>query len=111
MGCTSTVQIYQTDMSFILQEEISDYTYPFINDLPIKGVVECYECPDGTYETIPDNPGICHFIWEHLQNMYHILQCLKVVNIMVSAKKFILAAPDATMYSRTQVYLWKLHPP
>jgi len=43
-------------MSFILQEEIPDYTYPFINDLPIKGVVECYKHLDDTYETIPDNP-------------------------------------------------------
>jgi len=84
-------------MSFILQEEIPDYTYPFIDDLPIKGVVEHYEHPDSTYETISDNPGICRFIWKHLQNVYYILQHLKVVNIMVSAKKFVLAAPDATI--------------
>jgi len=97
MGYTNVVQVYQSDMSFILQEEISDYTYPFIDDLPIKGVVECYEHPDGTYETILDNLGIRRFIWEHLQNVYHILQCFKVVNIMISAKKFVLAAPNATI--------------
>jgi len=97
MGYTNAVQVYQSDMSFILQEEIPDYTYPFIDDLPIKGIVECYEHLDGTYETIPDNPGIRHFIWEHLQNVYRILQCLKVVNITVSAKKFILTAPNATI--------------
>ena len=97
MGYTNVVQVYQSDMSFILQEEISDYTYPFIDDLPIKGVVECYEHPDGTYETILDNLGIRRFIWEHLQNVYHILQHLKVVNITVLAKKFVLATPDATI--------------
>ena len=89
MGYTNTVQVYQSDMSFILQEEISNYTYPFIDDLLIKGVVEHYEHLD--------NPGIRLFIWEHLQNMYHILQHLKVVNITVLAKKFVLTAPDATI--------------
>jgi len=97
MGYTNVVQIYQSDMSFILQEEIPNYTYPFIDDLLIKGIVEHYEHLDGTYETIPDNLGICCFIWEHLQNMYRILQCLKVVNITVSAKKFVLTATNATI--------------
>ena len=38
MGYTNAVQIYQADMSFILQDEIPHYSYPFINDLPIKSV-------------------------------------------------------------------------
>ena len=38
MGYTNVVQIYQADMSFILQDEIHRYSYPFINDLPIKSV-------------------------------------------------------------------------
>ena len=38
MGYTNTVQIYQDDMSFILQDEIPCYSYPFINDLPVKSV-------------------------------------------------------------------------
>ena len=38
MGYTNVVQIYQADMSFILQDEIPHYSYPFINDLPIKSV-------------------------------------------------------------------------
>ena len=97
MGYTKVVQVYPTNMSFILQEEIPDYTYPFIDNLLIKGVVEHYEHLDSTYETILDNPGICCFIWEHFQNVYCILQHLKVVNIMVLAKKFILAASDATI--------------
>jgi hypothetical protein len=36
MGHTNTVQIYQADMAFILQEEIPHHTMPFINDLPVK---------------------------------------------------------------------------
>ena len=38
MGYTNAVQIYQADMSFILQDEIPCYSYPFIDDLPIKSV-------------------------------------------------------------------------
>ena len=67
MGYTNVVQIYQADMSFILQDEIPHYSYPWINDLPVKSVTTQYKNPDGSYETIPDNPGICCFIWEYLQ--------------------------------------------
>ena len=38
MGYTNTVQIYQADVSFILQDEIPRYSYPFIDDLPAKSV-------------------------------------------------------------------------
>ena len=38
MGYTNAVQIYQADMSFILQDKIPCYSYPFINDLPVKSV-------------------------------------------------------------------------
>ena len=36
MGYTNAVQIYQADMSFILQDEIPHYSYLFIDDLPVK---------------------------------------------------------------------------
>ena len=36
MGHTNTVQIYQADMAFILQDEIPHHTMPFIDDLPVK---------------------------------------------------------------------------
>ena len=74
MGYTNTVQIYQADMSFILQDKIPHYSYPFIDDLPVKSVTTRYENPDGSYETIPDHPGIRCFIWEHLQVVHQILQ-------------------------------------
>ena len=67
MGYTNVVQIYQADMSFILQDKILHYSYPFIDDLPVKSVTTQYENLDGSYETIPDNLGIRCFIWEHLQ--------------------------------------------
>ena len=97
MGYTNAVQIYQADMSVILQDKIPRYSYPFIDDLPVKSVTTQYENLDGSYETIPDNPGIRHFIWEHLQVVHWILQQLENIGATVSTKKFILAAPDATI--------------
>ena len=97
MGYTNAIQIYQADMSFILQDEIPHYTYPFIDDLPVKSVTSRYQRPDGSYETIPENPNICRFIWEHLLVVHRILQRLQNVGATVSAKKFVLAALDATI--------------
>lgn len=36
-----------------------------------------YKTPEGSYETIPENAGICRFVWEHLQVVNHILQHMK----------------------------------
>jgi hypothetical protein len=49
MGYTNAVQIYQADMSFILQEEIPHYTMPFIDDLPVKSGMTRYQDEDGSY--------------------------------------------------------------
>jgi hypothetical protein len=52
---------------------------------------------DSTYETIPDNPGIHRFIWEHCIMINRILQCLENIGATVSASKFVLAALTATI--------------
>ena len=97
MGHTNAVQIYQADMAFILQDKIPHHTMPFIDDLPVKSKTSRYQRPDGSYKTIPENPGIRLFIWKHLTIVHRILQRLQNVNTTVSAKKFVLAAPDATI--------------
>jgi hypothetical protein len=66
MGYTNAVQIYQADMSFILQDKIPKYTMPFIDDLPVKSGTSRYQSDDGTFKSIPENLGIHRFIWEHL---------------------------------------------
>jgi hypothetical protein len=88
-GHANAVQVYQGDTAFILQHEIPEYMSPFIDDVPAKSVQTCYQCEDSTYETIPDNPGICCFIWEHCIMINHILQRLKNVGATVSASKFV----------------------
>ena len=56
MGHTNTVQIYQADMAFILQNEISHHTMLFIDDLLVKSETSRYQRPDSLYKTIPENP-------------------------------------------------------
>jgi len=68
---------------------------PFIDDVPVKLVKTRYQRTDGSYETIAQNPGIRHFIWEHCIVINRILQRLENVGVMVSATKFVLATPTA----------------
>ena len=97
MGYTNAVQIYQADMSFILQDEIPHYTMPFIDDLPAKSRMTGYQSEDGSFKTILENSGIHCFIWEHLIVINRILQHLQSVGAMLSTKKFVLAAPDVVI--------------
>jgi hypothetical protein len=87
MGHTNLVQIMQGDINYILRDEIPLFTMPFIDDVAVKGPVTRYENADGTYETIPENSGIHHFVWEHLANVNQILQQLKYVGSTFSGKK------------------------
>jgi hypothetical protein len=84
-------------MLFILHDEIPKYTIPFINDLLVKSATSQYQSDDGTFETIPENLGIRRFIWEHLIVVNRILQRLENVGATVSAKKFVLATPNAVI--------------
>jgi hypothetical protein len=96
-GHANAVQVYQGDTAFILQHEIPEYTSPFVDDIPVKSMQTHYQREDSTFETIPDNPGICCFIWEHCIMINRILQHLENVGATVSASKFMLAVPTATI--------------
>jgi hypothetical protein len=58
MGWTNSVPIFHDTVTFILQPEIPDWTVPYIDDVAVKGPLTRYEQPDGSFETIPSNPGI-----------------------------------------------------
>ena len=99
-------------MAFILQDEIctTHHTRPFIDNLPVKSKMSRYQRPDGSYETIPKNPGIRLFIWKHLTVIHRILQCLQNINTTISAKKFVLATLDVTIVSHKCSFKgWILH--
>ena len=74
MGWTNLVPIFHDDVTYILQLEIPDVTVPFIDDIPIKGLVSKYRNGNRMYETIPENTGIRRFVWEHFQNLNRVVQ-------------------------------------
>ena len=77
MGWANSVPIFHEDIIFILQPEIPDVTVPYIDDVPIKGPKSRYMQSDGSYETIPENPGLRRFVWEHFQNINRVVQRMK----------------------------------
>ena len=95
MGYTNAMQLFHGDVTFILQDEIPHVTEPFIDDMPVKGPVTRYQNEDGTYETIPENPGIRRFIWEHLQNVNRVIQRMKHAGATFSAMKSKLCVETA----------------
>ena len=74
MGWTNSVPIFHDDVTYILQPKIPITTIPYIDDVPIHGPVDRYILSDGSEECIPENPGICRFIWEHLQGVNCVVQ-------------------------------------
>ena len=94
MGHTNSVQVMQGDIDFALQDEIPAFTIPFVDDVPVKGPTSRYERPDGTYETIPENPGIRRFVWEHFNNVNRIIQRVKYIGGTFSGKKIEVCVPS-----------------
>jgi hypothetical protein len=62
MGWTNSVPIFHDDVTKILKPEILEYTIPYIDDVPVCRPVTRYQMTEGTYETIPENPGIRRFV-------------------------------------------------
>ena len=77
MGWTNSVPIFHDDVTHILQPEIPHTTIPYIDDVPIKGPRSRYILPTGDFETIPENPGIRRFVWEHFQGVNRVVQHMK----------------------------------
>ncbi len=97
MGWTNSVPIFHDDVNYILREEVPEFTMPYIDDVPVRGPVTRYQAEDGTYETLPDNPGIRRFVWEHMQNVNRILQRMKYSGGTFSGFKSVLCAAEITV--------------
>jgi len=98
-GWISAIAIFHGDITFILKPEIPDPTRPFVDDASIKGPATCYELKDGGYKTIPTNPQIRRFIWEHVNDIHCILHHFLCAGATISAKKLAIAAPEVTILS------------
>ncbi|TFY78454.1 hypothetical protein EWM64_g5561 [Hericium alpestre] len=90
MGWTNSVPIFHDDVTKILQPEIPAVTMPYIDDVPIKGPATCYELPGRKFETIPWNPGIRRFVWEHFQGANRVVQHMKYCGGTFLGKKTVL---------------------
>jgi hypothetical protein len=77
MGWTNSILIFHDDVTFILQAEIHHVTIPYIDDVPIKGLTTTYQKVNDSYKTIPENPGIHRFVWEHFENLNRVVQRMK----------------------------------
>jgi len=104
MGYTNAVQIMHGDVTFILQPEIPHVTELYIDDVGVKGSTTRYELTGGGYETIPENPGIRRFVWEHLNNFNRVLQQMKKVGGTFSRKKLTVCAPSANVVGHKCCY-------
>jgi hypothetical protein len=94
MGWTNSVPIFHDDVTAILQPEIPDITVPYIDDVPIRGPTTCYPLPDGGEETIPENPGIRRFVWEHFQGLNRVVQRVRYCGGTFSGHKSLLCAEE-----------------
>lgn len=53
---------------------------------------------------IPENPGICRFVWEHFQVLNHIIQHMKYCGGMFSGHKAMLCAAEIMVVGRCCMY-------
>ena len=104
MGWTNAVPIFHDDVAHILKEETPDFTDPYIDDVGVKGPKTRYELPDGSYETIPENPGIRRFVWEHLQNVNRVLQRIKYSGGTFSGVKSVVCSPEIVVVGHRCTY-------
>ena len=78
MGWTNLVPIFHNDVTYILQAKIPERTIPYVDDCTLKGPPFDYKKEDGTYETIPENPGIRRFVREHADTVNRV--CTRMAN-------------------------------
>ena len=103
MGWTNSPAVLQGDVTHILRPEIPEWTQPFADDVPIKGPPTRYETED-SYETIPENPGIRRFVWEHLESFHRIVQRVEAYGATFSGKKAFIGVPCADILGHICTY-------
>ena len=96
-GWTGTILIFHGDVIFILEPEIPNPAQPFIDNTGVKGPPTCYKIEGGGYETIPANPQIRHFIWEHVNDVYRIIHHFLCTGTAISVPKIVIATPEITI--------------
>ena len=104
MGWTNSVPIFHDDVTYILQAEIPDTTIPYIDDVPIRGPATRYIGEDGSFETMPENISIHHFIWEHFQGLNRVVQRMKYCHGTFLGHKATLCTLEITVVGHHCTY-------
>ena len=97
MGWSNSVSIFHGHIMFILQDEIPLKARPFIDDIVIQGGRTKYLLSNGEPETLPENPGVHRFVFEHLEDFNRVLHRLKCTGVTISAKKISLCIPEISI--------------
>src|SRR5277367_3832472 len=97
MGWTNSVPIFHDDITHILRPEIPHVTQPYIDDVPVRGPATDYIQDNELPETIPNNPGIRRFVWEHFQDLNRVVQHMKYSGGTFSGYKSFLCRPEITV--------------
>ena len=111
MGWTNSPAVLQGDITHILKPEIPHWTKPFADDVPIAGPATRYERSDGSYETVPGNPGIRRFVWEHLEVVHRIIQRVKAYGATFAGKKSFIGVPEAEIVGHLCTYEGRIADP
>jgi hypothetical protein len=80
--------------SFVLQDEIPHVANVFIDDLLVKGPKTIYPNDEDNPKVLEENLGIRQFIWEHANDVYHIMHHIKDVGVTFFAIKIQCCLPD-----------------
>ena len=104
MGYTNSFQIMHNDVIFILKDEIPHVANPYADDVMVNGGPSRYEREDGSYETIPENPNIRRFVWEHLQDVNRVLQRFEAYGATVSGAKTSIARSEGVIVGHRCTY-------
>ena len=111
MGWTNSVPIFHDDVTYILQPEIPHVTQPYIDDVPVRGPATMYIQENGEPETIPENPGIRRFVWEHFQDLNRVVQRMKYSGGTFSGVKTTLCAAEITVLGHRCTFNGRLPDP
>jgi transposase InsO family protein len=107
-GGANCVPEFQACMVFILGAEMPEPVGVFVDDVGVKGGRTRYEKEDGTFETMTGVPGVRRFIYEHLCDVDRVLTRIGHSGATVSAKKLIIAAPEAVIVGQKCTYEGRL---
>jgi hypothetical protein len=103
MGWSDSPAVFQNDVAFILQHE-TEVAPNFQDDVNVLSPPTRYELPDGSFELIPENPGIRRFVWEHCVDVNRVLHRLKHAGATVSASKLFICVPEVLVVGQRCTY-------